>query len=80
MYKAIGFYLNELLTIDPAHRGRGLSTELIIRCCAHRNLPTRRTLSVAGKRALERAHETAVRRAFAEGYNVPTEVRADYGL
>lgn len=76
----VGVYLSEVIAIDPAHQGKGLSTELILRCCAHRPVPTRRTLTPAGKRALERAHETAVRNAHAAGCHVPAAVRRFYGL
>ena len=78
--RPIGLYLDEIITIDPAHQGKGLSTELILRCCAHRIVPLRRTLTQAGKRALERAHHIAVHNAHAAGCHVPMAVRAEYGI
>jgi hypothetical protein len=75
-----GAYIGEAIAIDPAYRRRGLSTPLILRCVYHRDVPTHRTVSTAGKAALERAHEAAVRQPVADGCTVPAAVRQTYGL
>jgi GNAT superfamily N-acetyltransferase len=76
----VGLYLDEVLAIEPDHQGKGLSTELILRCCAHRLPPTRRTLTPAGKRALERAHDIAVHNAHTAGCHIPADVRLEYRI
>jgi GNAT superfamily N-acetyltransferase len=77
----VGIYIGEVIVIDPAHQGKGLSAELILRCCTHRDIPFKRTLTPAGKKALERAHHIiAVHNAHAAGCRVPAAVRADYGI
>jgi GNAT superfamily N-acetyltransferase len=76
----VGIYIGEVIVIDPAHQGKGLSVELILRCCTHRDIPFNRTLTPAGKKALELAHHTAVHNAHAAGCRVPAAVRADYGI
>jgi hypothetical protein len=76
----VGLYLDEVIVIDPSHRRKGLSTELILRCCAHRDVPRRRTLTRAGKAALVQAHTTAVHNADAAGCYIPTAIRSEYGI
>jgi hypothetical protein len=78
--RPVGIYLDEVIVIEPDHQGKALSTELILRCCTHRSVPSRRTLTTAGKRALERAHRTAVRNAHATGCDIPAPVCAEYGI
>jgi hypothetical protein len=78
--RAVGLYLGEVIAIEPAHQRKGLSTELILRCCAHRDIPHRRILTQAGKAALERAHHIAVHNAFAAGCDIPAAVCTEYGI
>lgn len=79
-WSPVGCYVYEALLIDSRVRGKGLSTELILRCCAHREVPKSRKLSQAGRGALSRAHRVAVERAVNDGLRVPESVRREYGL
>lgn len=79
-WKLIGGYIDSILAIDDTFQGLGLSTELILRACEHRPVPTERLMTVPGYKALAKAHRVAVERAVAAGLDVPTRVRADYNL
>jgi hypothetical protein len=80
-----GFYYASGLWIDPDHRGKGLSTPLILTAAAfHGGSPTNNTeglgFSKAGYAAHRAAHRSAVMEAVAEGKDVPSQVRAEYAL
>jgi hypothetical protein len=76
----IGAYLDTVVAIEDAYQGQGLSTELILRCSLHRQRPIERQVTVAGYKALAKAHLVSVNRAVANGFDVPNHVRAEYGL
>jgi hypothetical protein len=76
----VGCYVFEALIITPRARRKGLSTELILRCSQHREVPNSRKLSQAGHAALSKAHRIAVERAVKAGLPVPETVRKAHGL
>lgn len=55
----IGAYITNVLIIKAAHHGNKLSVPLVLEAVKHRNLPGKRTLSEAGKKALTRAWDVA---------------------
>ncbi|MEP3321518.1 MAG: hypothetical protein ABJN40_10770 [Sneathiella sp.] len=55
----VGFYTGEALAIRSDHRGKGLSTPMILEAIVARPCPTKRTLSCSGKKALEKAWRVA---------------------
>ena len=57
--EVVGLYVGESLALHPEHRGRGLSTPLILAAVPHRPLPSKRILSSAGERALRKAWRVA---------------------
>lgn len=57
--EVVGFYSGQSLALHPQHRGRGLSTPLILAAAPHRSLPSKRTVTAAGERALRRAWRVA---------------------
>ena len=66
------------LVVDPAHRGRGLGTFLILWRAEHggRNPAVRRTPQ--STEMTRKAHRLIVQRAVRRGDKVPPEVLADY--
>lgn len=83
--KPVGFYANAQCWIDPEHRGKGLSTPLILAAADfHGGSPTENTeglgFSYAGYAAHIAAHRTAVKEAFEKGKAVPEENLQAYGL
>ena len=57
--KVVGGYVGESIDIDANHKGKGLSTPLILSAVPHRNLPSRRILSMEGRAALTKAWQVA---------------------
>lgn len=55
----VGFYMGDLLAIDPAHTGKALSVPMVLAVTPYRPLPTIRTLSYGGRAALRTAWEVA---------------------
>jgi len=55
----VGCYLDELLAIHNDHRGRELSTPLILAAITERPLPKKRIVSREGERALRKAWNVA---------------------
>ncbi|MGB8277193.1 MAG: hypothetical protein WCF20_04545 [Methylovirgula sp.] len=77
-WQIIGGYIDNTLTIDQNFQGQGLSTQLILRCVAHRELPDKpRQVTIAGYRALLRAYLTDVRDAVDRNEKVAREVRVE---
>jgi len=81
-YRPIGAYIDAKLAIKDEFRGHDpkLSTDLILRCAEHREVPTERELTIPGFKALTRAHFAAVERAMVAGLDVPQKVLDDYGF
>ena len=79
----VGFYAGSYLWIDRHHRGRGLSTPLILAAAAVRDgtvLPPGvvvQGFSPVGLAAHRAAHQHAVLTAIAKGQAVPEAVRAE---
>ena len=55
----VGFYWGEALAVANQFQGNGLSIPLILAAVPSRQRPERRTLSVNGRKALERAWRVA---------------------
>lgn len=79
-WNPVGIYLGEALNVAQGFSGKGLGTELVLRCVPHRDAPASRTLTPAGRATLKRARRIAVGRAIDEGLSVPSAVRKEYGL
>jgi len=79
-WEFVGVYMGDVLVLRPDVTGRGLSTELILRCAVHRQVPTQRQMTPEGEGALRRAHRASVTAAVDAGLPVPAVVRTDYGL
>jgi hypothetical protein len=82
-YEAVGAYIGGKLAIADAYRNHDpkLSIDLILRCAEHRPLPTvREDVTIAGYKALVRAHFAAVERAVGAGLDVPKPVLEEYGF
>jgi hypothetical protein len=79
-WEPVGCYMDDSLGLKASVQGRGLSTELILRCSLHRPVPTVRKMTDEGFGALARAHRIAVQTAVEAGLPVPAEVRSHYGL
>lgn len=81
-YQVVGVYIEAKLAIKDAFRGHDpkLSTDLILRCAEHRDVPTERELTIPGHKALMRAHFAAVERAMIAELPVPQNVLDDYGF
>jgi GNAT superfamily N-acetyltransferase len=82
---ACGFYMGSGLWIDPEHRGKGLSSRLILAAAAfHGGSPTKNTeglgVSAAGYGARRKAHSLAVHEAVEAGLPVPERVLEEYGV
>lgn len=80
-----GFYMDAQVWVDPAHRGKGLSSRLILAAADfHGGSPTRNTMglgfSEAGYRAHLAAHRLAVAEARAEGKPVPQDADEEQDL
>jgi GNAT superfamily N-acetyltransferase len=80
-----GFYMDSGLWIDPEHRGKGLSSRLILAAAAfHGGSPTNNEgglgFSDAGYAAHRKAHCLAVQEAVEAGLPVPEGVRDEYGI
>lgn len=79
----VGFYAESSLWIARAHRGRGLSTQLILAAAGRRggrSIPPGvvfQGYTAAGVAAHRSAHRHAVRSALARGLPVPAEVLAE---
>lgn len=83
--KPVGFYTDAQCWIDVAHRGKGLSTPLILAAADfHGGSPTQNEwglgFSDAGYKAHQAAHRHAVVEAVKKGKPVPQEVASEYGL
>jgi hypothetical protein len=78
--KVIGLYMDDTIIVNPEFGGRGLGTELVLRCVKHRPVPSKRTVTPIGKATLLRAHRIGVQRAIDAGLPVPAHVRAEYGF
>jgi hypothetical protein len=81
-WEPVGAYIEDKLAIADAFRGHDpkLSVDLILRCAEHRPLPTSREPTIAGYKALVRAHFAAVERAMGAGLDVPANVKEYYGF
>ncbi len=78
-WNPIGAYVGETIAIKDEHRGKGLSTDLILRCSKHRDPPAEaRKVTESGYAALAKAYRVAVERAIAEGLDVPHNVQAEH--
>jgi hypothetical protein len=81
-----GFYMDGQAWIDPEHRGKGLSSRLILAAAEFHggspivDAPCGLGFSSAGLAAHRAAHALAVREAHAAGKPVPGDVLAEYGL
>lgn len=81
--KVVGFYAGSSLWIAPAHRGRGMSSPLILAAATHRGgtvLPPGvvfQGYTAAGLAAHRAAHRLAVLTALAGGLPVPEAVLAE---
>jgi hypothetical protein len=78
-WNPIGAYVNETIALKDEHRGKGLSTELILRCSKHRDPPAGpRRVTKSGYAALAKAHYVAVERAIADRLAVPDNVKDEH--
>jgi hypothetical protein len=77
-WKPVGLYIDDTVVLAELVRRQGLSTELILRCVPHRDLPQRRDLTKAGCAALTRAYYVGVGKAIAEGREVADHIRQAY--
>jgi hypothetical protein len=77
-WKPVGLYMDDTVVLAGEVRGRGLSTELILRCVPHRNHRERRTLTKAGEAALTKAYYVGVGRAIERGQDVASHIRKAY--
>lgn len=57
--QVIGLYFGDVLTIDANHRGKGLSTPLVLSAIPYRSAPTDRKVTDDGLRALRSAWKVA---------------------
>jgi hypothetical protein len=55
----VGCYWGEQLAVHPDHQRKRLSVPLILQAVAERSLPTKRTMSKSGRKALKFAWEVA---------------------
>jgi hypothetical protein len=55
----VGGYVGESIDIDAVHKGKGLSTPLILSAISDRDLPSHRVLSKPGRAALTLAWQVA---------------------
>ena len=83
--KPVGFYTSAQCWIDEEHRGKGLSTPLILAAADfHGGCPTENTqglgFSYAGYAAHIAAHRAAVIEAFEKGKKVPEDNLRAYSL
>jgi GNAT superfamily N-acetyltransferase len=82
--EACGWYSDAMCWVDEAHRGRGLSTQLILAAANFlKGRPIRPDpgpigFSEAGYAAFRVAHRSSVASALAEGLKVPERVRAEF--
>jgi hypothetical protein len=79
----VGFYAAGQSWIDVAHRGKGLSPQMVLAACVlAKGVPFDNEspfgFSPAGYAAHEAAHRIAVRMAIDAGKHVPSEVREQY--
>ena len=58
-HEVVGCYFGELLAIDPDHKGKNLSTPLILAAIPNRQPPTERKVSAPGLAALRKAWRVA---------------------
>ena len=79
-WEPVGCYMDDSLGLKASIQGRGLSTELILRCSLHRPVPKSRKMTDEGFGALARAHRMAVKAAVDAGLPVAVDVRSHYGL
>lgn len=79
-WEPVGCYMDDSLGLKASVQGRGLSTELILRCSLHRPVPKARKMTDEGFGALARAHRIAVQTAVDAGLPVAADVRSHYGL
>jgi hypothetical protein len=82
-WEPVGAYIDASLAILDSHRGHDpkLSTDLILRCAEHREVPEiREDITIPGYKALARAHFTAMERALNAELDVPQKVLDDYGF
>lgn len=79
-WEPVGCYMDDSLGLKALIQGRGLSTELILRCSLHRPVPKSRKMTDEGFGALARAHRIAVQTAVEAGLPVATDIRSHYGL
>jgi hypothetical protein len=77
-WKPVGLYIDDTIVLAEPVRGQGLSTELILRCVPHRDLPQRRDLTRAGCAALTRAYYVGVGKAIADRREVADHIRQAY--
>lgn len=76
---AVGGYVDTILTISSDYCGQGLSTELVLRACEGRPLPTERNVTIQGYGALAKAHRVGVERAILQGLPAPDALQAGAG-
>jgi hypothetical protein len=78
-WAAAGFFIDDDLVFGSQARGKGLSTELILRCFFYRKGWSKRIVySNAGRAAMKKAHRVAVTSALQAKLPVPENVLADY--
>lgn len=81
--KFVGGISKHWIAVDEAHYGAGLGAELFIRAfdamIKHPDtMNVGHKLTKAGRACLKKAHKIAIQRAIYNGFDLPSEVLADY--